>query len=115
MFCLAQLPEQSGDGPLRILGVGTHVSQDHFDTDSLVSVVPAVVVCGHADESICDFRFAEKWCFGVRGHVDDGARERRGTVEVGFDARGELRSFCIRGLATAFQALVSKEGYLHGR
>lgn len=86
MFRLTQLPEQSGDGPLRILSVGAHVSQDHFDTDSLVGIVPAVVVRGHADESIRDFRFAEEWCFGVRGHVDDGARERRGPVEVGFDA-----------------------------
>ena len=110
MFPLTQLSEQSGDGLLRILCVGAHVAQYHFDTDSLVGVVPAVVVRGHANEGIRDFRFAEKWCFGVRGHVDYGARERRGTVEVGFDAGGELRPFCIRRLATAFQALESKKG-----
>ena len=59
--------------------------------------MPGIVICRHGDEGVGDFGFAEEFCFGHGGHVDDGdgGFGREGAVENGFGAGGELWSLYI--------------------
>ena len=59
--------------------------------------MPGIVICGHGDEGVGDFGFAEEFGFGHGGHVDDGdgGVGGEGAVEEGFGAGGELGAFCL--------------------
>lgn len=98
VFSLAQLAQYGTHSSLRIFGIGNHVSHDHFDTDTFVGGVPAVVVGRHAHERIRNLSFAEKRRFGVCRHVDDATGERRGAIEDRLGPGGELRPFCVQGI-----------------
>lgn len=109
VFSLAQLAQHSTHSSLRILGVGNHVTHDHFNADTFVGGMPAVVVGRHAHERISDLGFAEKRRFGVCRHVDDATRERRGAVEDRFGSGGELRPLFFNEIMRQYAVNVSEE------
>ena len=55
--------------------------------------MPRVVIGGHADHGVCKFGFARQLSFREAGHVDYRGREGGRSVEDGFGAGRELRSF----------------------
>ena len=85
-----ELIEHSSDEVLSVLSVGLHISHDHSHSDILGSIVPAIIVGGHADHLVGNLGLTSQLRLWKTRHVDDAASPR--AVEIALGASGELRS-----------------------
>lgn len=85
-----ELIEDGSHEVLSVLSIGLHISHDHFHSDICGSLMPAVIVSGHANHLVGNLGLTSQLRLRKTRHVDDAATP--GAVELTLGASGELRS-----------------------